>query len=120
MRLLLDTCVWGRARQELEAVGHDVVWAGDWPLDPGDDEILARAREESRILVTLDKDFGELAIVRGRLHCGILRLVNISARQQSVVCAHVLAAHGDMLESGGIVTAEPGRLRIRPPNSASG
>ena len=120
MRLLLDTCVWGKARQELESAGHDVIWAGDWPHDPGDDEILARAHQENRILVTLDKDFGELAIVRGHLHCGILRLVNTSARQQSGVCARVLAEHGDMLGTGGIVTAEPGRLRIRPPDTASG
>ena len=120
MRLLLDACVWGKARQELETVGHDVIWAGDWPHDPGDDEILARARQENRILVTLDKDFGELAIVRGRLHCGILRLVNTSARQQATVCARVLAEHGDELGPGAIITAEPGRLRIRPPDPASG
>ena len=36
----------------------------------GDDEILARAYAEQRILVTIDKDFGELAIVHGRPHCG--------------------------------------------------
>jgi hypothetical protein len=27
MKLLLDTCVWGGAREELTAFGHDVVWA---------------------------------------------------------------------------------------------
>lgn len=50
----------------LEAAGHDVVWVGDWDRDPGDREILFQARSEGRILVTLDKDFGELAI-EGRL-----------------------------------------------------
>ena len=63
MKLLLDACVWGGARQELEAAGHDVVWAGEWPTDPGDEEILAHAHREGRVLVTLDKDFGELAVV---------------------------------------------------------
>ncbi len=29
MKLLLDTCVWGGARKDLEAFGHDVVWTGD-------------------------------------------------------------------------------------------
>ena len=33
------------------------------------------AYEESRVLVTIDKDFGELAIVRGQAHSGIVRLV---------------------------------------------
>ena len=117
MRLLLDTCVWGKARQELESAAHDVIWAGDWPHDPGDDEILARAHQENRILVTPDKDFGELVIVRGRPHYGILRLVNTATRQQSTVCTHVFAEHGDMLRAGEIVTAESGRLRIRPADS---
>lgn len=59
MKLLLDTCVWGPASQRLRSEGHDVVWAGEWPEDPGDEEILERAYIEGRILVTLDKDFGE-------------------------------------------------------------
>ena len=40
MRLLLDTCVWGGAKADLEAAGYDVVWCGEWEQDPGDEEIL--------------------------------------------------------------------------------
>jgi len=58
VKVLLDSCVWGGAKGELATRGHDVVWAGDWPEDPGDDEILERAQREGRVLVTLDKDFG--------------------------------------------------------------
>lgn len=116
MKLLLDTCIWGGACKVIEASGHDVVWAGEWPEDPGDDEILARAHSEDRILVTLDKDFGRLAIVHGVPHSGILRLVNLAARQQAAVCLHVLTLYGKELQSGAIVTAETGRLRIRPPD----
>ncbi len=117
MKLLLDTCVWGGACQELRSAGHDVVWAGEWSEDPGDNEILARAHREGRILVTLDKDFGELAIVYGIPHSGIIRLVNISARLQASICLRVLNLHGRELQSGSIVTAELDRLRIRPPVS---
>ncbi|HKH44378.1 MAG TPA: DUF5615 family PIN-like protein [Thermoanaerobaculia bacterium] len=115
MRLLLDSCVWTGGRPELAASGHDVLAAADWDRDPGDEEILAFAFREQRILITLDKDFGELAIAQGKPHCGILRLVNFSARQQAPVCLHVLQHHGDELEAGAIITAEPGRLRIRQP-----
>lgn len=115
MKVLLDSCVWGGARGSLAVAGHDVIWAGEWSEDPGDAAILARARAESRVLVTLDKDFGELAIVRGILHAGIIRIVNMSARDQGVACAHVLTAHGSELAAGAIVTVEPGRVRIRPP-----
>ena len=117
MKLLLDTCVWGGGCDELRTAGHDVVWAGDWAEDPGDEEILARAQHEGRIIVTLDKDFGELAIVHGQPHCGIVRLVDQSATRQAAVCLHVLALHGDALAAGAIVTAEPGRLRVRPPDN---
>ena len=115
MKILLDSCVWGKACGQIEEAGHDVVWAGDWPNDPGDEEILARALSEGRVLVTLDKDFGELAVLRGKPHYGILRLVNFSAHQQAVVCRQVLAAHAVEFASGAIVTAEPGRVRIRLP-----
>ena len=113
MKLLLDTCVWGRAADELLAAGDDVIWAGDWIEDPGDEEILERAYAEERILVTLDKDFGEMAVVRGSPHHGILRLVGFSASQQGRVCLNVTALHGDELLAGAIITAEPGRIRIR-------
>ncbi len=75
MKLLLDTCVWGKACKELQSAGHEVVWAGEWPEDPGDDEILERAHREGRVPVTLDKDFGELAIIHGIPHSEIIRLV---------------------------------------------
>ena len=119
MKLLLDSCVWGKAADELRAAGNDVDWAGAWPQDPGDDVILARAHAEQRILVTLDKDFGELAILHGRPHHGIIRLVNFSARQQAAACLAVLSAHGDELLAGAIVTAEMGRMRVRPPLDTS-
>jgi len=115
MRILLDTCVWGGARDDLRGAGHDTVWAGEWPEDPGDEEILARAHREGRVLVTLDKDFGELAVVHRRRHCGIVRLIGLSARRQGKVCLRILAHHGNELQAGALITAEPGRLRIRSP-----
>lgn len=85
MKLLPDACVWGGAKRYLETKGHDVLWAGDWSEDPGDREILQRAHNEGRVLVTLDKDFGEIAILQGILHSGILGLVDISATNQGPV-----------------------------------
>lgn len=113
MRLLLDTCVWGGASVQLQASGHDVRWVGELPSDPGDDPVIKMASSEGRILVTLDKDFGELAIVYGRPHCGIIRLVNIPAREQSRYCQIVLKRYGPELARRAIVTATTSRIRIR-------
>ena len=117
MKLLLDTCVWGKAKDELQLAGHDLIWGGDWETDPGDEEILSFARNHGRILITLDKDFGELAVVRRMPHCGIIRLVNIPARTQANVCLKVLARYGGELRKGAIITADGQRIRVRPPES---
>ena len=78
-RVLLDTCVWGGASKSLREHNHDVVWTGDWEIDPGDLAIMEFAHAEERILVTLDKDFGELAVVKGLPHSGIIRLFGFRA-----------------------------------------
>jgi len=114
VKLLIDTCISGTVRDALQAAGHDALWTGDWPQDPGDDEILDHAHQENRILITLDKDFGELAVVHGRPHSGIIRLVNWSTQQQASTSLLVLERYSTELESGAIVTAEPGRIRVRP------
>jgi predicted nuclease of predicted toxin-antitoxin system len=118
LKLLLDSCVWGGTKQTLQEAGHDVVWSGDWDVDPGDAEILDVAHREERVLITLDKDFGELAIVHAIRHSGIVRLVNFGARQQAAATLYVLEHHGAELMQGAIATAEPGRLRVRPPTPA--
>ena len=114
MKLLLDTCVSGVARNFLKSAGHDVLWSAEWDSDSGDEEILQRAHREGRVLVTIDKDFGELAIVRELPHAGIVRLVGLRSGQQGPVCAEVLSRYGPELRKGAIVTAGLSRARIRP------
>ena len=50
MNILLDSCVWGGGRVEIAAAGHDVIWTGDWPEDPGDADILARGTRRAGLL----------------------------------------------------------------------
>lgn len=50
---------------------------------------------------------------KGRAYHGILRLVNLSTKQQVAVCLQVLSRYGQELEAGAIVTAEVTRVRIR-------
>jgi predicted nuclease of predicted toxin-antitoxin system len=90
-----------------------VVWVGEWPEDPGDEEILEIATGEKRILVTLDKDFGELAVVHNKPHSGIIRLVDLGAKEQAKFCIHVLDLYAQELLAGAIVTVGRGRIRIR-------
>jgi predicted nuclease of predicted toxin-antitoxin system len=114
MKILLDTNMSFRVRDDLIAAGYDVIWTGDWDTDPGDEEILATAYLENRVLITQDKDFGELAIVRGQPHAGIIRLSNLSTTQHSNVCLEFLARFESDLISGAIVTIDSRKVRIRP------
>jgi predicted nuclease of predicted toxin-antitoxin system len=112
VKVLLDVCVWGGARDVLAAAGHDVECAADWLRDPGDAQILAHAHQNRQALITLDKDFGEIAIVRRQSHSGIVRLVTLRAEQQGLLAVEALARYGHELTRGAIVTVEPGRVRV--------
>ena len=113
MKILLDTCVWGGAVELLVAEGHDVIWAGSWDSDPGDVAILEFAHAEGRILVTLDKDFGELAVLHGQRHCGIVRLVAWRAAEMGHICSSTIARYSTELAAGALVTVSPRSVRIR-------
>ena len=105
--------MWPGSVQELRANGHDVSWVGEWPRDPGDEAILARAAAEGRILVTLDNDFGALAVLHGQRHAGIIRIIEESVWLHAMHCERALAEHGTALSAGAIVVIEGERMRVR-------
>lgn len=114
MKVLIDSCVSGAVAAAARDHGHDVVWTGDWPADPGDETILNSAVAELRVVVTVDKDFGELAVLRGTRHAGIVRLVNLTVGQQTTLINEVLKKYERDLAAGAIVTVESFRIRVRP------
>jgi predicted nuclease of predicted toxin-antitoxin system len=98
----------------LAEVGHEVERVADWPSDPGDVAILSHAYDTGQVVLTFDKDFGELAVVHGRPHAGIVRLVGLSTAQQAPVAVAALSRYADELRQGALVTAESDRTRVRP------
>ena len=92
-----------------------MIWVGEWDTDPGDEAILAYAFREQRVLITLDKDFGEWVVVYRRPHCGIVRLVGFRAQEQGPICSHILKAYQSELAQSALITVEPDRVRIRYP-----
>ena len=61
MQLLVNESVTGTVIQELRQRGHNVLSVKESMRSEADGEILARAQMEERIVLTHDKDFGELA-----------------------------------------------------------
>jgi predicted nuclease of predicted toxin-antitoxin system len=75
LRLYLDQMLGLRIAQALREEGYNVVRACEFGQSRADDhQILQKAIEENRILLTLDEDFGDWAILPLRQHSGVIRL----------------------------------------------
>jgi predicted nuclease of predicted toxin-antitoxin system len=73
MRFLANENFPGEAVTALQTTGHDVSWVRVLAPGMNDHDVLAWAVRESRVLLTFDKDFGELAWSRGLpATCGIV------------------------------------------------
>ena len=62
----------------------------------------------------LDKDFGELAILKEMSHSGIIQLTGFRASQMAAAIHHIVTTYAVELTAGAIVTVDPERIRIRP------
>ena len=111
MRLLLDENVPAAVGDHLRAQGHDVAAvAQTHPANLADAAVLAIAHREGRVLVTLDRDFGELIFARRAAHAGVVYLRLPGAPVASLIgrLEEVLRDHGGALGNGDR-EAEPAR-----------
>lgn len=116
MRFLLDACAGGTLARALREDGHDVLdLVESGGADEPDEDVLARAAAERRILITIDKDFGELIFHHGRPHAGMVRLPDWLAPRRLAVLRHILLTHEQDLEQSAIVTVRGGRVRVTYP-----
>ncbi len=95
--------------------GHDVLWIREAAPGNPDDAVLVRAREENRLLITFDKDFGELVFRRGaNASQGVVlfRIAQPSAAVLAERVAAVLALRDDW--AGHFSVVEEFIVRMRP------
>jgi predicted nuclease of predicted toxin-antitoxin system len=114
MRLLANENFPGDAVSALRSAGHDVIWVRSDAPGMKDEDILAWAAREERILLTFDKDFGELAWKASLPRaCGIVlfRLPMPSPRSVGQVLAARIAARDDW--AGNFSVVEAARIRVR-------
>jgi predicted nuclease of predicted toxin-antitoxin system len=115
VRLFADECVARSIIEQLRAESFDVVCASDVCPTEDDQRVLVLAYQDGRVLVTADKDFGEL-VVRLRLPAhGVVNLAlgDLTAAARARIATARLQELGDRIV-GSLVTIEPGRVRIRP------
>ena len=74
MKVLVDVGVGKAVENWLEFHGLDVVAVRDLNARMTDAAILTLAAQEHRLVITMDKDFGELVVQSGQPHAGVLLL----------------------------------------------
>ena len=114
MKFLLDLCAASRTlHKSLIDLGHDVLSARDGYSRATDETLLALAYEERRVLVTEDKDFGELVFLRRLPHPCIVRLVEMQVTEKVDAMRDLIERHGDAMREGAIIVVTRTRVRIR-------
>ncbi|MGH9944886.1 MAG: DUF5615 family PIN-like protein [Pyrinomonadaceae bacterium] len=116
MRFLVDECTGPKVAQWLSEQGHDVFSVYEQARGAEDDRIIQQAFAEDRILITNDKDFGELIYRERRPHRGVifLRLEDERAASKIAVLRRLLDAYADRLEDQFVVVTET-RVRFARP-----
>ena len=97
----------------LASLGHDVLSARDAAPRATDETLLALANEEDRILVTEDKDFGELAFVHRLPHPCIIRFREMRVAEKVAAMRELLEHHRDAMRNGTLIVVTRSRIRIR-------
>jgi predicted nuclease of predicted toxin-antitoxin system len=121
MRLLLDQDVYAVTARFLITGGHDVVLVSEIGMaEASDEEILKTAQSQHRILVTRDRDYGNLVFVRG-MGAGViyLRIQIDNAIEVHRELTRVLETYSETDLSGAFVVIESDGYRFRRPPPSS-
>jgi predicted nuclease of predicted toxin-antitoxin system len=115
MQLLANENFPGDAVNLLRLQGNDVAWIREDSPGSSDIQVLERAQNESRILITFDKDFGNLAFHFWLpASCGII-LFRISTPSSEYVARLALAAFQQREDwAGHFSVIEDTRIRMTP------
>lgn len=94
--------------------GHDVVWIAQFAPGITDDEVLRLASANQRVLVTADKDFGELVFRQGKANAGVilLRVAGATASKKADIVARAVRMHSAaMRRSFSVISIRQVRIR---------
>lgn len=114
MKFLADENLDKPIVERLRKDGHTVLYVIEIEPSVSDDEVLQRANQESALLLTGDKDFGELVFRQNRIAHGVvlIRLAGLSPQRKAELITMAVQEHADELAQNFTVIA-PGAVRIR-------
>ena len=114
MKVLADESVDKDIVFRLRDDGHAVEYVAE--MSPGimDEEVLLLTSDDNTLLVTADKDFGELIFRQGYVKRGIVlyRLAGLSSGEKADIVSKVIAEHGkELLQAFSVITDKAVRIR---------
>lgn len=114
LKFILDVGVGNKIAHYLNDLGYDALLVSSINPNMSDREILEIAEREGRMVITMDKDFGELVYLSDKRHKGVLllRLEDANATEKVEVMKFIMENFKDNLEEGFCVYKN-GRLRIK-------
>lgn len=117
-KFIVDECTGIAVAHFLRDQGFDTVSVSEESPQTSDRAILQRAVAEQRIVVTNDKDFGDMVFRDNYPHCGVLllRLADDGVITKLQVVAAVLNQYVDRLQNRFVVATEQ-NIRIRSPRA---
>jgi predicted nuclease of predicted toxin-antitoxin system len=117
LRFLVDNALSPKLAEGLRQAGHDAVHLREIGRQSApDSEVLARAVEEDRIIISSDMDFGDLIAASELTRPSVILFRRVERRTNSrlgLLLKNLAAIRVD-LERGSIVILESSRIRIRP------
>ncbi len=114
LKILIEVGVGKAVENWLKNAGYDVLALRDIDPKMPDDKILEIAAREKRLLITMDKDFGELVYYSGKSHAGVLLLRSEDAISQEKlkVIKNIFTEYEEHI-AGHFCVYQNKRLRIR-------
>ncbi len=107
-----ESCDFGVVRA-LRNAGHDVVAICEFAKRMDDPDVIDLSVREERLLITEDKDFGQLVFAHGRAACGVI-LLRFPGLLRQKLCDDIvkLAQQKEQALRDSFVVLEPGRARL--------
>lgn len=108
MRFIVDECTGPAVASWLKDNGHEVFSVYDEARGMSDNDIIQKAHNEEWILITNDKDFGEMVHRDRRLHRGVilLRLEDERSASKIRVLSRLLESYSDRISETFLVVTE--------------
>ena len=114
LKFLVDVGVGRKVEEFLEDQGYDSKFVRS--IDPRlpDQEIIKIAAMEDRMIITMDKDFGELVYHSALDHCGVilLRLEDASGIEKLEVMKEIISKYSEQIKNHFCVY-QKGKFRVR-------